>query len=512
MKKNILFIAAGLLFSAGSANAQCSFTGLDTIYCANDSAVAMTPSGTAGAFTGAGVTDSIFNPMTAGAGIHTVTYTDPDPNYYTIDQTGTYAPVAGTGTAVSLSDDQTSAALPIGFTFTFFGIDYTQFYISSNGFLGFTAGMSQGCCSGGTIPTAGNPDNFIAFSWDDMYPPGNGSIEYFVTGSAPNQALVVNFYDIPSCCGSTPAVNTQIIMYETTGLIEIHTEYANGVNPGTMGIENVDGSIGFAVPGRNSEAWPNLTNDYVAFIPGCVVTQDVEVIAAPSVVGTVDFNSICPGDSVVFTGTGADSLLVWDNGVVDGTPFAPTATGDFTLTGWDSTGCSNTSIVNVVVNTPPTATITGTDEMTGTDGTITTVAAGSGPFTYDWDNDGTGDFDDSADLTGLTAGTYTVVIMDANGCTYTDSVVVGSQVGLEDLSGVEFSIFPNPSTGVFQVSLESFSDDLSFEVINSLGQVIVSENVTSNVINVDISGNEAGTYFVKVISNKGATIKPIILQ
>lgn len=519
MKKTLLTMVAGLALGSGSIYAQCSFTGLDTIYCANDSAATMIQSGTMGTFSGPGVTDSIFDPMTAGAGMHTVTYTDPDPNYYTIDQTGTFAPISSpiTGTQVNLGDDQTSGQLPIGFTFTFFGTDYTDFNISSNGMLGFTAGMPNGCCTGGTIPTAGGPENMIAFAWEDL-DPGNGGqpaqnfVQYVTMGTAPNQVLVMEFYNVDHFSAGNQ-VTTQVHLYETSNIIEIHTiNMPSDGGAHTMGIENVDGSIGFAVPGRNADGSWSVSNDYVAFIPGCVVSQNVEVIALPMVVGTVDFNSICPGDSVVFTGSGADSTMMWDNGVMDGVAYAPAASGDFILTGWDSTGCYNTDTVSVVVNTPASVTLTGTDEMIGADATITTVATGSGPFTYDWDNDGTGDFDDTADLTGLTAGTYTVVIMDANGCITTDSVTVGSQVGLEDLSGVSFSIYPNPTTGEFQVNFESISDDLSFEIINSLGQVILSEQITSNILNVDIRGNESGVYFVKVISNEGTTVRTIVLQ
>jgi hypothetical protein len=728
MKKNILLLIGGLFLVGGSLHAQCDITNLDTAYCVNDGAVTMGSTGGAGIFSGPGVSGESFDPAVAGVGTHTIAFSEVS---YTLDQTGTYGPIAGSGTALTLSDDQTSAALPIGFTFNFFGADYTDFYISSNGFLGFSAGMPQGCCSGGTIPTAGGPDNFIAFSWDDMYPTVTGTLEYFVTGTAPNRALVVNFFDIPFCCGTTSVVKTQTIMYETSNVIEIHTEYANGVNPGTMGIENLDGTLGYAVPGRNSAAWPNLVNDFVSFTPNplCSSTFDLEVLALPTVVATANFSSVCAGDSVIFTGSGADSLFVWDNGVIDsvsfsvastmdytvtgydstgcantaivnvaaialptvvatvdfstvcagdsviftgsgadslfawdngvmdsvsfsvastmdytvtgydstgcfntavinvatialpvlvatsdfdgvcpgdsivltglgadslmvwdngvidsvsfipastmdytltgydstgcsnttiitvevftiptvstmadfsvcdgesitlngsgadstftwdnsvmdGVSFVPTSTMGYTVTGYDSTGCSNTAIVNVTVNPNPTATFVDTDEIFGTDGSIvSTTVGGTAPYTYDWDNDGTGDFDDAADLTGVVSGTYTVVIMDANGCTYTETMTIDSQLSIGEIEGLEFSIYPNPSTGLFQITLETEAlENLSYEVVNTLGQVITTEKITSSTVSVDVSGNESGIYYVKIISQKGTSVKSIILK
>ncbi|MBD3636982.1 MAG: T9SS type A sorting domain-containing protein [Crocinitomicaceae bacterium] len=54
----------------------------------------------------------------------------------------------------------------------------------------------------------------------------------------------------------------------------------------------------------------------------------------------------------------------------------------------------------------------------GSDGAINiTVTGGTAPYTYDWDYDGTGDFDDPEDLSGVPAGVYTVVVMGDLGCT-----------------------------------------------------------------------------------------------
>ena len=49
---------------------------------------------------------------------------------YTVDQTGVFAPEASVGTGVVLGDDQVSGAIPIGFSFSFFGIAYTDLYMA----------------------------------------------------------------------------------------------------------------------------------------------------------------------------------------------------------------------------------------------------------------------------------------------------------------------------------------------------------------------------------------------
>jgi len=60
--------------------AAVSFSGLPTKYCLNGSNLTLTgtPSGTGGVFTGNGITGSSFNPVTAGSGTHSVSYTYTD--------------------------------------------------------------------------------------------------------------------------------------------------------------------------------------------------------------------------------------------------------------------------------------------------------------------------------------------------------------------------------------------------------------------------------------------------
>ncbi len=350
MKKILLSIIAGTLIS-GSGFAQCTIGGLTSPTCAAGAIQTLTATGGSGVITGPGMVGNDFDPSVAGEGSWTLGIVDPaggGTSAYTIDQTGTYAPVAGSGTAVTLSDDETSAALPIGFNFEFFGNTYTDFYISSNGFLGFTAGMSQGCCSGQALPTAGNPDNLIAFAWDDMYPPGNGSIEYFVLGSAPNRVLVVNFSDIPFCCGNTPAASTQVLMYETSNIITILTSYATGMSPATMGIENSTGTVGYPVPGRNSEAW-SITDDYVAFIPvGVCATENVVVTNFPVDLGA-DFD-LCPGESVYVSADPAYASYVWNDASTNDS-LEVTGAGQFYVDATDGGGCVYSDTIDVTAAT-----------------------------------------------------------------------------------------------------------------------------------------------------------------
>lgn len=513
MKKS--FILVGILACSSQLNAQCSFSGLPLNICESGQPVTLTGSGS-GIFSGPGITGNVFDPVAAGPGIHTINYDEYDPNVYTVYQGGTFSPIPSTGTLISLSDDQLSSALPIGFNFNFFGTTYTNFYISSNGFITFSASTYNGCCSGSIIPSADGVDNIIAWSWNDLYPPGSGTIRYETIGTAPNRKLLVTFTDQWHCC-SGPDVNTgQIILYETTNIIEIHdTEITNDGSTCTQGIENAAGTVAYYDANKNSTLW-TTTNDYIAFIPeSCNFSQLVQVIANPQVEGTATPNPVCAGDQVTLTGSGADSYS-WSQGVTDGVPFNISASGSYIVSGTDaSTGCVGTDVVDVVYAQNPTISLSPNDVMFGNDGSINlTITNGTPPYQFDWSNDGTGDNNDAQNLTGVTAGSYTVIMTDGNGCSVTASATVGSQLGMEELEGTSLLLYPNPSHGEFTVETGDMTDDMQVHllVVDTYGRQIHAQVLDTDKTTIDISSQEPGMYFVKIISEKGTTVSAIILQ
>lgn len=130
---------------------------------------------------------------------------------------GTWVDISATGTLLpALGDDATSAAVNIGFTFYYGGVAYTQLQIGSNGwiFLGTTGATTT--FNNTTVATAGVTNAMMPF-WDDLYPPGGGSVRYQTLGVAPNRSFVISYLGIPHYQNTAAAGNTytfQVVLYE----------------------------------------------------------------------------------------------------------------------------------------------------------------------------------------------------------------------------------------------------------------------------------------------------------
>jgi len=89
----------------------------------------------------------------------------------------------------------------------------------------------------------------------------------------------------------------------------------------------------------------------------------------------------------------------------------------------DASGCSNTSSITIPTYYPVSVTVTGTNPSVcgGSDGTATAVAInGATPYTYLWP----ALFQITASVTGLSVGSYTVQVTDANGCSSSATVTI----------------------------------------------------------------------------------------
>jgi len=89
-------------------------------------------------------------------------------------------------------------------------------------------------------------------------------------------------------------------------------------------------------------------------------------------------------------------------------------------------------------------------------------------------------------------------------------------VGIDELSGSNgIQIFPNPSNGEFTVKFNESLGMTDVTVMNMLNEIVFeskTEIVAGKSINIDLSGNSEGVYFVRIKPDKSELLRKIIIQ
>nr|MBC8464644.1 SprB repeat-containing protein [Bacteroidota bacterium] len=355
-----------------------------------------------------------------------------------------YTPEAFAGTLVTMWDDSEQGPFDIGFDFCFFGNTYDEFYLGSNGWITFSAAQPTGYVSG-AIPDPASPVNSIMGPWSDWNPGTGGEIRYQTVGTAPNRSLVVSWIDVPLYGGlCTNYTGTfQIVLRESTNFIDNYLDEkpncpddgAGGSNIAVQGIQNIDGTVAFVVPGRNATAWtaddegkrfepdgipgiqwsdgtgvigfgpsisvtPSITTTYTAFADACTsisLQDEVIVNVSPTMTVTPTItNNMCPGDNLAsiellvtggvtptFDWTSTNSYTSSDEDIY------VLAEGDYSVTITDAYDCEISAGSFSINATPLPIQVTETTDPVScygfSDGTITTSTVGGTPgYTYNW--------------------------------------------------------------------------------------------------------------------------------
>lgn len=175
----------------------------------------------------------------------------------------------GGGTAIPGCDDCVRGPYNIGFNFNYFGNNYSQFYVGSNGWIGFSPGQTSGYVAQ-FIPNGGAPKNAILADWEDLFP--SSQMTYYVTGNSPDRKLVVNFNSVPFYGCRTTFVTWQIVLHETTNIIDINvlSKPQCGGYSATMGLTDINGTKVVPVGGRNATQWSISSPQSIRFTPSTI--------------------------------------------------------------------------------------------------------------------------------------------------------------------------------------------------------------------------------------------------
>ena len=511
-------------------NPQPTVTATGTTICAGQSATltanANLPGGTyvwtPGNLQGQSIT---VNPNTTTA--YTVTYTQAGCPGATATATVTVnpmQPITGnlticSGTTTQLANPVAPAAIPWSSS------NLAVATVSSNGLVtGISAGTAtitffsaNGCQTTAIVTVNGTPiltvtpNNIACFG-------GNGSVTLsasggtapYTYGATPTTNLAPGSYTYvaTSAAGCASAAVTITITQPQTGL-SVATTQTNvlcfGNSTGAINATPSGGSAPYTYSWSNNATTQNLTalpsGSYTVTVTdanGCtatataVITQPAAALAAT----TTQVMIACFGGntgSVNMTPTGgtAPYTYVWTGGSTAQSAIGVPA-GTYTVTVTDANGCTTTVTATI---TQPQAPLTLTNTQTNvlcfgnSTGAINLTPAGGTPaYSYLWSNNAT-----TQNLTNLSAGTYTVVVTDANGCTANASVTITQpQTGLSVTTTQTNVLCFGNSTGAINATPSGGSAPYTYSWSN-------------NATTQNLTALPSGSYTVTVTDANGCT-------
>ena len=232
---------------------------------------------------------------------------------------------------------------------------------------------------------------------------------------------------------------------------------------------------------------------------GCVFTVTATVTEPEALTVSAEFeNILCNGQA---TGSATANVVggttpyayAWDTEPSQTTSAISTLTaGIYTVAVTDDNGCVASATVNI---TQPATALTASVIKTnvscngGNNGAATAnPTGGTGPYTYSWN---TVPAQSAQTAFGLPAGSYTVVITDANGCTISKNTTITQPAAVE----TSLSVVPaacGQSTGSATVTASG-----------GVGNFTYSWNTTPEQTTATASALEAGIYTVTVTDGNG---------
>ena len=314
---------------------------------------------------------------------------------------------------------------------------------------------------------------------------------YNVTVTDANGCTVSQSFTISEPSALTLSTTQTNISCNGTADGSIELTVAGGTNPVTYlwstGVTTKD------ISGLNAANYIVTVTDAngCTAISSATLTQPDTIAVTPSVSNALCFGGNTGSISITNIGGTSPYTYAWSNGATTANINTLTA-GTYTLTVTDANGC--TSVTNHMVSEPAqkleiSATNNNVSCFGGNDGSIvTTSIGGTTPYSYMWSTGAT-----TANISGLTAGTYKVTLTDNNLCSTVDSFTLIQPAAALTLSSINTDVTCNGNANG-SVDLTVNGGTLPYTYKWSNGPT--TQNINALV---------AGTYTVTVTDDKNCT-------
>lgn len=197
------------------------------------------------------------------------------------------------------------------------------------------------------------------------------------------------------------------------------------------------------------------------------------------------FDLLCAGDNsgyieVLSTGGTGDHILEGE--------LENLAQGEYTITVTDELGCSTTESAFIDQPLELEVTFEVTHVIDGQLGAIeTTVLGGTPPYDFYWSNSSE---DQSPE--DLEPGPIQCNIIDANGCQFSEVIIIDEVVGVNELAQT-MEVYPNPTSGILQITGIQ-SANVQVDIFSIVGKSVYSSLLSSTTL--DLSHLAPGRYII----------------
>ena len=441
--------------------------------------------------------------------------------------TGTYT-IEVTDTATGCKDDATiiitQPANALALTATASNIncnnDNAQITVNATG--GTTNYTYAAVIAGTTAPTIFSNNNPLTvdtnsganLSWDVYVKDANGCIEFTTVTISSDPMPTVTTPPLASnqCDVSTgytfTATGTGVapLRYSINGGTTYQSSPTFTVNtPGTYTVTIIDGNGCTATSSTPTIVYPKLTlNAVLNKNITCSTPVEAQVTLTAANGNSTSYNYAYSTDGTTFT-------------PMPSNVFNSNTPGSYTFRVTDANGCTATTPTPIVLTAPvnpdiidhtQTQDIYCNGEATASIKINIDNSKGIAPFTYSINGM---DFYSSNVFSGLAAGTYTVTLKDANGCTDTYPLTI------DEPDALDYTLEPTPITCPVNtpgsITIKRGASGLggtapyTYTLTNNAGyptQVVTNDPGTSDY---KFEGLNFGTYYVTVVDANGCTLK-----
>lgn len=216
--------------------------------------------------------------------------------------------------------------------------------------------------------------------------------------------------------------------------------------------------------------------------------------------------------TVIGTGGAPPYSYSWSPGGQTNATASSLSVGSYTATATDINSCVATT--TVTITEPPQLNIiittTNASNSTACDGSASaSVSGGTPPYTYIWLPGG----QTGSTISNQCAGTYYFQVTDSLFCVKSDSAYSIGVTGLEEIFSANMvTVYPNPSTGQFSILFNKQISDAKISVTNIVGQEIFQSAITNLKMEIDITQQPKGIYFVQVVNEKTVLTRKLIKE